>query len=369
MISLSKSPKSKTSKASKASGGLSNRAAIGIDISQHAIKMVQLTGRSLNQIQLEKYVITKLPKNIVKGNKIQDYDQLVTYLQHTYTQLRSSCKNFVAAVPQSLATIESITYNPRDTELDLDEFAESEISAIGPIDEMSYDYQVTGVSVSPAGQQITTVAARKDDIEPVIEMFENAGLDLSALDLDLLAQRNAYAFWINNHAPELTNEKVAVFGIHATQMYALVMQNGQILYKQETPVSTEQLNQLIQRTYQVTEEKAAQMIASSSKPSDYQTQVADRFNVQVAQEIQRVLQFYYTTQTTETFSNIKHILLTGFASQQAGLAESIFSQTNTATQCIHPVLYAERNNKIDLPQLQIDAPSLTLAFGLALRGL
>ena len=46
MISLSKSPKSKTSKASKASGGLSNRAAIGIDISQHAIKMVQLTGRS-----------------------------------------------------------------------------------------------------------------------------------------------------------------------------------------------------------------------------------------------------------------------------------------------------------------------------------
>ena len=268
-----------------------------------------------------------------------------------------------------MATIENITYNPRDTELDLDEFAESEISAIGPIDEMSYDYQVTGVSVSPAGQQITTVAARKDDIEPVIEMFENAGLDLSALDLDLLAQRNAYAFWINNHAPELTNEKVAVFGIHATQMYALVMQNGQILYKQETPVSTEQLNQLIQCTYQVTEEKAAQMIASSSKPSDYQTQVADRFNVQVAQKIQRVLQFYYTTQTTETFSNIKHILLTGFTSQQAGLAESIFSQTNTATQCIHPVLYAERNNKIDLPQLQIDAPSLTLAFGLALRGL
>ena len=104
MISLSKSPKSKSSKASKASGGLSNRATIGIDISQHAIKMVQLTGRSLNQIQLEKYVITKLPKNIVKGNKIQDYDQLVTYLQHTYTQLRSSCKNFVAAVPQGLAT-------------------------------------------------------------------------------------------------------------------------------------------------------------------------------------------------------------------------------------------------------------------------
>lgn len=366
---LSKSTKNTTTNTNKAAGGLSNRAAVGIDISQYAIKMVQLSGRSLNQIQLEKYVITKLPKNIVKGNKIQDYDQLVTYLQHTYTQLRTSCKNFIAAIPQSTATVEQIIYNPKNTELDLEDFAESEISQIGPVEEMNYDYQITGTSVSPAGQQVLMVAAKKDDIEPRIEVFETAGLDLSAMDLDILAQRNAYAYWINHHAPELTNEKVAVFGIYETQMYALIMQNGQILYKQETQVSTEQLNQLIQRTYQVTEEKADQMMVAATKPSDYQTQIADRFNVQVAQEIQRVLQFYYTTQNTETFSNIKHILLTGTPSQQVGLAESIFSQTNTATQCIHPVTYAERNSKVDLAQLQIDAPSLTLAFGLALRGL
>ena len=96
-------------------------------------------------------------------------------------------------------------------------------------------------------------------------MFENAGLPLSALDLDLLAQRNAFVYWMNTHAPEMAEEKVAVFGIHATQMYALILQNGRILYKQETPVSTEQLNQLIQRTYQVTEEKAAQMMASQNQ--------------------------------------------------------------------------------------------------------
>ena len=344
MIGLSKNPKNTTGKAGKSSSGLSNRSSIGIDISQHAIKMVQLSGRSLNQIQLEKYVITKLPKNIVKGNKIQDYDQFVTYLQHAYSQLRSSCKNIIAAIPQGSATIEQVVYSPKDTELDLDEFAESEISAIGPIDEFNYDYQVVGVSVIPAGQQILTVAARKDDVEPIIEMFETAGLSLSALDL-------------------------AIFGIYATQMYALIIQNGQILYKQEMPVSTEQLNQLIQRTYQVTEEKAAQMMVSTSKPTDYQTQIADRFNIQVAQEVQRVLQFYYTTQSTDAFSNVKHILLTGSASQQAGLAESIFSQTNTATQCIQPVTYIERGGKVDLSQLQVDASALTLAFGLALRGL
>ncbi|WP_253353295.1 type IV pilus assembly protein PilM [Neisseria perflava] len=366
---LFKSTKNTTAQTNKTTGGQGSRTAIGIDISQHTIKMVQLTSRSLNQIQLEKYVITKLPKNIVKGNKIQDYDHLVTYLQHTYTQLRSSCKNFIAAIPNSQATVEQAIYNPNHTGLDLEAFAESEVAQIGPVEELNYDYQITGTSVSPAGQQLLTVAAKKDDVEPRIEMFENAGLTLSAMDLDLLAQRNAFAFWINNHAPELTNEKIAIFGIYATQMYALIMQNDQILYKQETPVSTEQLNQLIQRTYQVTEEQAAQIISSPTKPSDYQTQITDRFNVQVAQEIQRVLQFYYTTQSSDTFSGIKHILLTGLAAQQSGLAESIFSQTNTATQCAHPAAYAERSSKIDLPQLQLDVPSLTLAFGLALRGL
>ena len=366
---LSKSTKNTTSNANKAAGGLNNRTAIGIDITQHAIKMVQLTGRSLNQIQLEKYVITNLPKNIITGSKIQDYDQLVTYLQHTYTQLRSSCRNFITAIPQNLATVELPIYNPSNTDMSLDEFIGSELDQIGAAEEMNYDYQSTGTSVSPPGQQILLVAVKKDDIEPRIEMFENAGMPLSAMDLDLLAQYNAYISWINHHAPEMTNEKIAIFGIHAAQMYALIMQNGQIIYKQETQVSTEQLNQLIQRTYQVTEEKAVQMIAASNKPSDYQTQIADRFNVQVAQEIQRVLQFYYTTQSTDTFSNIKHILLTGTASQQSGLPESVFSQTNTPTQCLHPITYAERSSTVDLPQLQLDAPSLTLAYGLALRGL
>ncbi len=354
---------------SKTSSNLTHRSAVGIDIGQHAIKMVQLSGRSLNQIQLEKYVITKLPKNIIKGNKIQDYEQLVTYLQHSYAQLHTSAKNFVAALPQSLATIETVVYNEKETDLDLDGFAEFEVSQIAPVEEMNFDYQTVGTSVVPVGQRVLLTAARKDDVEPRIEAFENADLPLAAMDIDLFAQNNAFSFWINQHAPELEHEKIAIFGIHATQMYAAIAQNGQILYKQETPVSTEQLNQLIQRTYQVTEEKAAQMMNAATKPSDYQSAVADRFNIQVAQEIQRVLQFYYATQSSEQYSNVKHILLTGTASQQPGLAETIFSHTNTATECVHPILYASNSNKVDISQLQIDAPTLTLAFGLALRGL
>ena len=168
---------------------------------------------------------------------------------------------------------------------------------------------------------------------------------------------------------ELEDEKIAVIEIGDSQMQAIVTQNGQILYKQETAVSNDQLIQLIQRTYQLSEEQAETMKNTQDKPADYQSQIADRFNIQVAQEVQRVLQFYYTTQPSDQFSSVRHIFLTGSASQQIGLAETVFSQTNTASQCVSPVTYTDNSNSVDLSQLQQDAASLTIAFGLALRGL
>ncbi|WP_107860606.1 type IV pilus assembly protein PilM [Neisseria weaveri] len=348
---------------------IKNHYSIGVDINQHSIRIVQLSGSSLNQIQLEKYNITKLPANIVKGNKIQDYGQLVAYLQHAFSQSDIPKKNIVASLPQNTATIENLVYNNKETDLTIEEFVESEVSQISPLEEMNYDFQITGPSLAPPGQKVLLVISRKDEVDPRIELFENASLPLSALDIDIFAQSNAFNYWINNYATEFTNDKIAIFGIYATQMYALIIQNGQILYKQETPVSDEQLNQLIQRTYQVTEEKADNMMYTGNRPSDYQTLVADRFNAQVAQEIQRVLQFYYTTQPNDQYSSVKHIFLTGIASQQTGLAEAVFSQTNTATQCINPITYIKSGNQIELSKLQIDAPSLTIAFGLALRGL
>lgn len=354
---------------SKATSGLISRPVIGVDINQNTIRMVLLTGRSLNQIRLEQYVITKLPKNIIKSNRIQDYDQLVTFVQQSYERLKTSSKNIIGAVPQNLATIETVLFNAKDSELSLEDFIESELSQIAPIEEMSYDYQVIDNSSTSLSQKILLTAARKEDVETRIELFETAGIPLSIMDVDVLAQNNAFSYWINQNNPSLANEKIAIFGIYETQMYALIAQNGQILYKQETSVSCEQLSQLIQRTYQVSEEKANQMINSQDKPADYQSQVADKFNMQVAQEVQRVLQFYYTTQENEQFSEIKHILLTGNASQQSGLSEAISSQTNTITVCAHPVLNTTVSNKIDEKQLKVDAPLLTIAFGLALRGL
>ena len=353
--------KSQKNTKGKASSSFSSRASVGIDITQDAVKIVQLSGRNLNQVQLDNYSIVRLPKNIIKGAIVQDYDQLVAYLQHAYTQLGGNSRNIIGAIPQSLANIETVTYNEKDADMDLADFVELEVSQQMPLDEVNYDYRVVQEGTGSAGKKVLVVAARKEDLEPRLEVFDSAGLSLQSLDVDVLAQANAFNYRMDRQNPEFLSDKVMVVHISEDEMSSLVLQNGQILYRQESALGGEQLCQLIQRTYQVSDEQAKVMRKSENK--------ADRFNAQIAQEVQRVLQFYYTTQSGEQFANVRNIFLTGSASTQANLAETIFSQTNTSAECVDLTTSVSIGMKADASEMQQVGSELAIAFGLALRGL
>jgi len=47
----------------------------------------------------------------------------------------------------------------------------------------------------------------------------------------------------------------------------------------------------------------------------------------------------------------------------------IFSQTNTAAECINPISCLQYGKQVDASELHQDGSGLTVAFGLALRGL
>ena len=209
--------KSEKNTKGKASSGFSSRTSVGIDLTQDAVRIVQLSGRNLNQVQLDKYAIARLPKNVIKGTTIHDYDQLVAYLQHAYTQVGGNSRNIVAAVPQTSATIETVVYNQRDADVGLEDFVELEISQQMPLDEVNYDYQDLGKSQGSIGQKVLVVAARKEEIEPRLEAFDSAGLSLQFLDVDVLAQANAFNYWMDKQYPELVSDKVMAVHISETK--------------------------------------------------------------------------------------------------------------------------------------------------------
>ncbi|MDO5687126.1 MAG: type IV pilus assembly protein PilM [Neisseria sp.] len=353
-------------KPGKATVSLGGRTFVGIDISDHSVKMVQISGRSPEQVKVEGCAITPLPTGAVVDGKVANVDDLVVTLQQTASRMGGISKNVIAGMPNAIVTVQNFSYDPASG-MDLNGAAEFEAAQISVIDDINYDYQAIGYAQG-SEQNVMLALAKKEDIEPYFGALEDAGLELSFADVETAARINAYSLWINTHSSDLENSVVAVFDIGEENTQALVLQAGNILFKQDFPVGGKHLSREIQRTYQVGLDEAEHMKMSANKPHDYKV-VADSFNGQIAQEVQRVLQFFYTLSTSGGSQKVERIFLTGGGSQCNGLAENITAHSSVPTQALHPFEHVSVSGKVNQDQLRQNAARYTVALGLALRGL
>lgn len=357
------------SKTNKSSIPLNNEC-IGMDITAHAIHSVLLSARSLNQIKLEKYAITPLPKNILGDNGIEDFDQFVSYLQQSMRQLGSSSKNITVAMPQNMVSLQTIQYNPRQTELSLEEFVEFEATQSGSLADTSYDYFVLGSSGKDGTTDIMLATSRREEVDTRLDALNAASITPQQMDVDILAVLNAVNLWVSINQPELMNEYLAIFQVGHNTTSALIGRAGRLVYKQQLNLGHEHIMHLVRRNYQLSEDEAWNMVYAADKPEDYAIKVGAFFQDQLAQEIQRFLQFYYTTLSHDHNAEVQQILVSGYpGGANLGVAERIARQVNLPTQQINPILLTQTNTRLDKNQLLSDSSQLTVAFGLAVRGL
>ncbi|MBQ9601690.1 MAG: pilus assembly protein PilM, partial [Neisseriaceae bacterium] len=203
---------------------------IGLDIGQNSIRMVQLSGKSINNIQVEKYAIEYLPQGVVSGKEIVDFQQLVSYLQQCYSKLSTSCKLANISLPFSDVTIEeNVHYNPKDVEASLEEIANEQVSIVGSLDEMNYDWTVLHEDEETQDQTVLIVATRKDNVERCVDLADEIGVKLANVDVDLFASANAFLYADAVEGGEFSYERIALFDVGDTTMKCVIMDGGKIL--------------------------------------------------------------------------------------------------------------------------------------------
>lgn len=356
-------------KAGKSAKNLSGKTVIGLDISPTHVRMVQISGRSLNQVQVEKYAIEPLPQNVVSGTEIANFDTLVSHLQQCYSKLKTNCKSVNIALPAGIATIEDNLPFAVGGDLSVQEFVESEVSRIGALDDMNYDWNELTSLPGERDKTILMVAARQESVNQYKDLVEEIGLNAINIDVDIFALFNSFAYVNEMHNNEYFYERIALFEIGDVNLKALIVESGRILYRHETAFGLDQLVQLIQRSYQTTDGEAMEMIyGKRQRPSDYQETIVDYFNVQIAQEIQRAMQFFASTHSDD--QPIKQIFISGSGCiPNTGLMQVVHSHTGVPAQQLAHITLANNKIKGDMTVFEQDANSLTIAFGLALRGL
>jgi type IV pilus assembly protein PilM len=84
----------------------------------------------------------------------------------------------------------------------------------------------------------------------------------------------------------------------------------------------------------------------------------------LATEVQRALQFFFTS---TQYHNVDHILLAGGSAVIPGLDEVVTTQAQVPAIVANPFAHMQTSPRVQQKRLMVDAPSLIVACGLAMR--
>ncbi|WP_432723615.1 pilus assembly protein PilM [Jeongeupia wiesaeckerbachi] len=339
---------------------------IGVDISSSAVKMVELSqaGRSFS---LERYVIEPLPKDAVSDGNIANLDVVGEAVRRAWRHLDSRIKNVAIALPAASVISKKILVPAGLSERDLETQVEMEANQYIPfsLDEVNLDFQLLGPSVAvPEEEEVLIAAAKKEKVDERVAVIEAAALKAVVVDVESYATQAAFELMRPQLPGHGENQIVAVVDIGSTAMHMNIFKDGQSIYSRDQAYAGNQLTQEIQRKFGMSSEEAEQAKKTGGLPDNYEPEVLQPFIDTLALEISRSLQFFYTS---SNYNSVDHILLAGGCSAIHGLDEAVSSRAQVPSTMRANPFFGMATGKIRGKQIQLDAPSLLIACGLAMR--
>lgn len=339
----------------------------GLDISSSSAKLVEIVDAGNGAYRVERYAIEPLPRDAVVDGNINNLEAVAESVKRAHKRLATRTKHVAMAVPTGAVITKKIIVQSSLREDELEVQVETEANQYIPfaLEEVNLDFQVVGPSPSsPEEQEVLIAATRKEKVEDRVAVAESAGLKPLVMDVESYAQQSALSMVVKQLPKEGRDRNVAVVDIGANVMNVSVLRNDQSVYTREQAFGGNQLTQDIVSRYGMSAEEAEAAKRSNSLPDDFESEVLRPFMENLAIEVQRALQFFFTS---TQYSSVDHILLAGGSAVIAGLEEVVSTRTQVETMVANPFAQMQTSPRIQLKRLVLDAPSLIVACGLAMR--
>ncbi|HUQ75065.1 MAG TPA: pilus assembly protein PilM [Burkholderiales bacterium] len=339
----------------------------GFDISSSSVKMVELADAGKGARRVERYVIEPLPADSVVDGNINNLEAVGEAVVRAYKRLGTRLKHVAMAVPTGAVISKKIVVPASLREEELEVQVESEANQYIPfaIEEVNLDFQVIGPSAAtPEEQEVLIAATRKEKVEDRVAVAHLAGLKPLVMDVESFAQQAALGLVVQALPNGGKDQNIAVVDVGANVMNVTVLRNDQSIYTREQAFGGSQLTQEIVTRYGMSAEEAENAKRSGGLPDDFESEVLKPFMENLSAEIQRALQFFFTSTQYHT---VEHILLAGGSAVIHGLDEAVTTRAQVPTSIANPFAQMQTSPRVQLKRLMVDAPSLIVACGLALR--
>jgi len=254
----------------------------------------------------------------------------------------------------------------RDDELEGQISLEADHYIPYPLDEVNLDFEVLGPSSeNPNEDEVLLAACRKEIVDDYIAVIEQGGLTATILDVESFAMENSYEQIAQASPGGGMHKVVALLDFGATTLHVNILQSNRSIYTRHHTFGGNQLTEEIQRRYGLSFEEAAQAKKVGGLPDNYQPEILRPFMEAMCQEAMRGLQFFYSSSPHDS---VDSVLLAGGCAQIQGIDEMLSEKINVPVDVANPFANMSLSPKLKPQSLALDAPSLMIACGLALRG-
>ena len=339
---------------------------IGLDISSTAVKLLELTG-SRDKYKVEAYAVEPLPPNAVVEKNITDVEAVGDSIRRAVKRSGSKTRHAAVAVAGSAVITKVITMPANLTDDDLASQIELEADQYIPyaLEEVNMDFEVIGPSdTDPDRVDVLLAASRSENVDVRVAAAELGGLGGKIVDVEAFALENAFGLLAREMPSSGIGEVIALVDIGATMTTLSVLADLKIIYAREQVFGGKQLTEEIQRRYRLTYEEAGLAKRQGGLPDNYGPEVLEPFKESMAQQVNRALQFFYSS---SQYAQVDRIVLAGGCASIEGSEEVISDKAGTEVIIANPFANMSLSSKVRAQVLSNDAPSLMIACGLAMR--
>lgn len=340
---------------------------IGLDLSSSSVKLVELAGSPEAGFRLERYAIEALPKGAITDGNIENIEVVAEAVKRALRKSGTRARNVSMALPSAAVITKKIILPGGLSEEALEVQVESEANQYIPfaLDEVSLDFSVIGPApASPEDVEVLLAASRREKVEDRVAVAQAAGLKPVVLDIESHATRATADRVIRLMPNEGEGQIIALFLIGASTTTISVTLNDQAIYEREQAFGGNLLTQDIARSYGLSAEEAEAKKRSNDLPENYERDLLQPFADNIALEVTRALQFFFTS---TPYSRVDHIYLAGGCAVIPGLVDVVGTRSQAATSILNPFKNMELGQGIREKQVRADSPSLVVATGLAMR--
>ncbi|GAC1628076.1 MAG: pilus assembly protein PilM [Nevskia sp.] len=347
--------------------GGGSRELIGLDISSSAVKLLELSRRG-ERYTVEAYAVEPLPPNCVTDKQIAEPKAVGEAIARAVARAGTKTRNVAVAVAGSAVITKVIGMPSSLKENDMEEQIKAEADQYipYPIDEVNLDFQVLGPSVREKDTvDVLLAACRKEQVEQRMAALEIAGLKPLVVDIEAYALENACMFLTHQMPSGGIDKTVAVVDMGASTTSLLVLHSLQTVYTRDQAFGGKQLTEDIMRFYGMTFEEAGKAKRFGKLPDTYQTEVLGHFIADMAQQIDRSLQFFFAAASRH--NAIDQMILAGGCAQIPGVDKVISERLQIPCVVAQPFAKMSVAARARPQQLAQDEASMLISAGLAFR--